>query len=166
MEPSAAGHSTPRVLRLVNAGDGPQTSLLQSVNTPGSRRAGAQRVARANRQASRLDDDDVRWVFAQQVREALEGGRAAILRPDRRRDLVAAGVRQGLRPFDANLVIAIVQDQARETDAAVDAALPPGLRMVRAPRPPAGIPPLAVLAAAILILAGLMAATLIAWVMG
>ncbi|MBL8964686.1 MAG: hypothetical protein KF787_02305 [Phycisphaeraceae bacterium] len=161
MEPSAAGHPTPRVLRLVNAGDGPQTSLLRSGNTPGTRR-----VVRANREASRLEDDDVRWVFAQQVREALEGGRAAILTPDRRRDLVAAGVRQGLRPFDANLVIAIVQDQAREPDEAVNAAIPPGLRMVRAPRPPAGIPSLAVVAAAILILAGLMVATLVAWLMG
>ncbi|MCA9294405.1 MAG: hypothetical protein KDA20_11390 [Phycisphaerales bacterium] len=50
---------------------------------------------------------------ALRVADALEGGRAAILRPERRRELVANAQAMGLRPFDANLIIAIVQDGAR-----------------------------------------------------
>lgn len=70
-------------------------------------------VARANLLASGMAPLDARWIMARRVAEALEGGRAAILRPERRRELVAAGVRLGLRDFDANLVIAIVQDGRR-----------------------------------------------------
>ncbi len=50
---------------------------------------------------------------ARMAADAIEGGRAAIIRPEVRRRLVAAAVGMGLRPFDANLVIAIVQDDAR-----------------------------------------------------
>ncbi len=37
----------------------------------------------------------------------------AVLRPGVRQNLVAVGSALGLRPFDTNLVIAIVQDRAR-----------------------------------------------------
>jgi hypothetical protein len=43
----------------------------------------------------------------------LEGGRTALLTPDRRRRLVTLATKMGLRPFDAALIIAIVQDAAR-----------------------------------------------------
>ncbi len=51
--------------------------------------------------------------FADDVRKSIEGGRAAILRPERRRELFTRATSLGLRPFDATLVIAIVQDAAR-----------------------------------------------------
>lgn len=53
---------------------------------------------------------DPRWVLAIRAAEQLQG---ALLTPDRRDKLVRLGRVLGLRPFDANLVIAIVQDQAR-----------------------------------------------------
>lgn len=87
-------------------------------------------AARENRLASELSPEDARIILAARVAEAIEGGKAAMLRPDRRRELVAAGVRMGLRPFDSNLVIAIVQDAAR-TDAA-DPAMDHRLALVRA----------------------------------
>ncbi len=70
-------------------------------------------VARENRQASSIDALDGRWVFACRVATSIEGGRAAILRPEARERLLAQANRLGLRPFDANLIIAIVQDSAR-----------------------------------------------------
>jgi hypothetical protein len=60
-----------------------------------------------------LRHDDPRWVLAAHAQLSLEGGRAAILSPDRRRRLMSLARRTGLRPFDAALVIAIVQDAAR-----------------------------------------------------
>ncbi|MEM8736865.1 MAG: hypothetical protein AAGG38_00060 [Planctomycetota bacterium] len=53
---------------------------------------------------------DSRWVLAVRVAEELEG---AILPPDKRDRLVKLGKMFGLTAFDANLIIAIVQDQAR-----------------------------------------------------
>jgi hypothetical protein len=53
---------------------------------------------------------DPRWVLAIRVSEQLEG---TILRPDKRERLVKLGKLLGLTAFDANLIIAIVQDQAR-----------------------------------------------------
>lgn len=70
-------------------------------------------IAKANLLAGGMSPLDARWVMARRVAEQLEGGRAAVLAPDRRRSLIAAAVRLGLREFDANLVIAIVQDGRR-----------------------------------------------------
>jgi len=95
-------------LRLVRADDGP--NLVESQ----ARRA----VEHENRRAARLaytqaNDDDVRRVLAMRTADLLEGGRAAILPPHERQDLVKTGHKLGLRPFEANLVIAVVQDAAR-----------------------------------------------------
>lgn len=51
----------------------------------------------------------------------MEGGKAALLRPERRRELFHRAEDMGLRPFDANLVIAIVQEAARRGE---DATIP------------------------------------------
>jgi len=51
--------------------------------------------------------------FALLVSTQLQGGPAAILTPERRRRLVAGACRGGLTPFDANLVIAMVQHDSR-----------------------------------------------------
>lgn len=53
---------------------------------------------------------DPRWVLAVRTAGALQG---AVLPPERRQALIELGRSFGLSVFDANLVIAIVQDQAR-----------------------------------------------------
>ncbi len=58
---------------------------------------------------------DPRWVLAVRVNYALDGGRAAILDPQSRAVLIDLAKLLGLRPFDANLIIAIVQDSKRQT---------------------------------------------------
>jgi len=112
LQPTQTRH--PSALRLVRPGLDPNPPR---VVVDQARRD----AARENRLASELSPEDARVILAARVADAIEGGKAAMLRPDRRRDLVAAGVRMGLRPFDANLVIAIVQDAAR-SDAAHPAA--------------------------------------------
>lgn len=59
---------------------------------------------------------DARFRFASEVARHLEGGKAAILRPERRDVLIASAVRDGILAFDANLVIALVQDATRRGD--------------------------------------------------
>lgn len=63
--------------------------------------------------AAAMSATDARWVMAVQASRAIEGGRSAVLRPEVRARLVSSATRMGLRPFDANLVLAIVQDAAR-----------------------------------------------------
>jgi hypothetical protein len=53
---------------------------------------------------------DPRWVLATRTAEQLEGD---VLRAESRAALIRLGRLMGLSVFDANLVIAIVQDQAR-----------------------------------------------------
>lgn len=92
---------------------------------PGSpqrlRLAGTSRAIAAVRQADRearqkaeeaqlTGSSDPRWVLAVRVGQELEG---TLLRPERREKLIQMGKLLGLSPFDANLIIAIVQDQAR-----------------------------------------------------
>ena len=57
-----------------------------------------------------LPAGDPRWVLAVRVSESLQG---ATLPPERRRRLIKMGRVFGLTEFDTNLIIAIVQDQAR-----------------------------------------------------
>ncbi|MEM1165243.1 MAG: hypothetical protein AAGI30_03025 [Planctomycetota bacterium] len=103
----AAAPLTPRRsgLRLVGA-DGRETQAGASSDA-------ARAVSRENAAAARLSATDARWIMALRVYEQLEGGRSAILQPSKRRRLVEIGRALGLRPFDANLVIAVVQDAAR-----------------------------------------------------
>jgi hypothetical protein len=58
---------------------------------------------------SGLDPQDPRWVLAMQTEARLQG---ATLTPERREQLLRSGSKMGLRPFESNLVIAIVQDRA------------------------------------------------------
>jgi hypothetical protein len=64
----------------------------------------------AHVESSHIDPRDPRWVLAQQTQARLQG---AMLTPQRRDELLASGRRLGLRSFEANLVIAVVQDRAR-----------------------------------------------------
>jgi len=62
---------------------------------------------------------DPRWVLALRVRETLEG---RMLRPDARQRLIRLGRLLGMTGFEANLVIAIVQDGARRGQGLGEAA--------------------------------------------
>jgi hypothetical protein len=130
----------------------------------------ALQVVRENRLAAHagslhpqdIDAGDPRWVLAMQTRARLQG---ALLTPERRGELMRCGRDLGLRAFESNLVIAVMQDRARRPHAPVAAPRSIGLIGVRAapvgtvPAPPAArrSPWLASLIAAVLIAAGIIA---------
>ncbi|MBL0869451.1 MAG: hypothetical protein IBJ18_02625 [Phycisphaerales bacterium] len=113
----AAGALYASVLRVQAVGDAPalggtiDTSPDAQLNL--QQRQQKREVARENLLASALPTTDVRWILATKAAQAIEGGRAALLRPEARKRLLSEARSMGLRPFDANLVLAIVQDQAR-----------------------------------------------------
>jgi len=72
--------------------------------------ASASKTEIRNPQAEILPPTDPRWLLALRTAELLQG---PILPPAQRERLVRLGQVLGLSPFDANLVIAIVQDRAR-----------------------------------------------------
>lgn len=78
------------------------------------------------------DTADPRWVLAVRTAEMLQG---TVLPPAARERLLHVGKILGLTPFDANLVLAIVQDQARRGHAPAycPTAGEPQLRMVPLP---------------------------------
>ncbi|MFU8828856.1 MAG: hypothetical protein ACNA8P_05405 [Phycisphaerales bacterium] len=90
-----------------------------------------QRIEQENRKSATLSPDDARQIVAMRIARALEGGRAAILTPDIRHDIVTEARRMGLRPFDANLIIAIVQDRARCAQPTDQIASDSRIRLVR-----------------------------------
>lgn len=57
-----------------------------------------------------LKADDPRWILALETRAKLQG---ALLSPADRQRLLEEGLQLGLTVFDANLILAIIQDQAR-----------------------------------------------------
>ena len=118
-------HARSSVLRLVERDErdamsdgsrgGGRDALARLSGESEMRRAAA--IARENQAASGAGLDDERLLFASRVAKSLEGGRAACLPPEKRQKLVAAAIDEGMRPFDANLIIAIVQDGARRGEA-------------------------------------------------
>ena len=76
---------------------------------------------------------DPRWVLAVRTAECLQGN---ILSPERRERIIHMARMFDLTPFDANMIIAIVQDQARRGIAPhlCAAAGEPQLRMITPPR--------------------------------
>jgi hypothetical protein len=148
------------VLRLVNGDRAPEAAPWRRRH---SERA---RVRSENLSAARLDPTDARWVLAVRASRELEGGNAAILAPERRRRLVAFALGIGLRAFDANLVIAIVQDAARCGLPALGEMTESRLTMVAEPtRARAGDRrSTAVMLAASVLLAGAMFWGLLAWI--
>jgi hypothetical protein len=122
---STARAHTP-VLRLVNGERAFRAPPLPRAHTA------ARRITSENRAASGIDARDARWIVAVGAARSIEGGAAAILPPDRRRRLVSMAVTLGLREFDANLVIAIVQDAARAGLPALGRTTEERLALVRA----------------------------------
>lgn len=122
------------VLRLVHADEagGGRMSPQRNNRADGSSRTG---VARENRAAADLSALDARWVLAVQVAKEIDlsgAPGAGVLAPERRRNLVRLATRMGLRAFDANLVIAIVQDGCRSGDGALSRDVSDRLLLVRA----------------------------------
>jgi hypothetical protein len=142
------------------------TAAVRLVGLGDREHADAERsVAQANRLASGMRPDDARWVLALKVSQALEGGRAAILTPERRQALLTHGRRIGLRDFDANLLIAIVQDGKRSGRGALHLAVEERLAALPEPGPiqPTNLWPWAIAA---MILAATLLFALQNWITG
>jgi hypothetical protein len=156
-EPAAvwpASHTAP-------ASPGPQ----RLVGVGDRERATAERdVALANRLASGMRPDDARWVLALRVAGALEGGKAAVITPERRQGLISAGRRVGLRDFDTNLLIALVQDGRRSGRGALNLDVEKRLALLPEPEHTPDAPRWWLWASATLILAGSVLLALQAWV--
>lgn len=86
--------------------------------------------------AAGLDPHDPRWILAMQTQARLQG---ATLTSDRRDQLMRSGKRLGMRPFETNLIIAIVQDRARIGQPVATAQ--PTLRLMRDIEAPAQAAP-------------------------
>jgi len=101
-------------LRLVGVGDSPAGPRLNAPHAVQRDEAAARRgIAHANLDAAinhTLDPQDPRWQVALETASSLEG---SLLTFERRRKVLAFAHRVGVRPFDANLIIAAVQDRAR-----------------------------------------------------
>lgn len=87
-------------------------------------------VRRANIESSVLSEQDARLILARRTEELLEGGPAARLSPERRERIAGLATKLGLRPFDASLIIAVVQDGARRQEGVADAPTQGRLAMV------------------------------------
>ena len=67
-------------------------------------------LARETARDPGFDPTDARWQLATETQRALQG---AVLAYEDRRRLLGLANRLGIRAFDANLILAIVQDRAR-----------------------------------------------------
>jgi hypothetical protein len=92
----------------------PHLRLVGAADWWGDARTRARRaVADENRAAAAnrgLSPTDPRWALAARAYSQLQG---SALTQERRLQVMRTARRLGVRPFDANLIIAIVQDQAR-----------------------------------------------------
>lgn len=85
--------------------------------------AGAAVIAenrRAARQQPSLEPADPCWVLAARTYAEMHG---STLTPEKRQRVLRTADRLGVRPFDANLIITVVQDRVRRGEP-LDAALP------------------------------------------
>jgi hypothetical protein len=118
-----------RTLRPVR--EGTRATTLRAVDDDRARF----NVARENRQAATqldLDPTDPRWVLAVRTASQIEGG---VLTPERRERVMRTADQLGVRPFDAGIIIAMVQDRVRRGGGLGD--LPPQLGLLSNPvRPP------------------------------
>jgi hypothetical protein len=116
-------------LRLVNTGVDAAAPALHTRNA----RRYANAVTTENCAAAQLAPTDARWAIAAATAAAIEGGTAAIIRPESRQRLVSLATSLGLRPFDANLIIAIVQDAARSGAGPLGPSVADRLTLIREP---------------------------------
>lgn len=85
-------------------------------------------LARETARERDFDPNDARWRLATETQRALQG---AVLAYEDRRELLALANRLGIRAFDANLILAVVQDRARRGEPLESAA--PTVAMVPKP---------------------------------
>lgn len=100
--------------------------LIAAPPAPERVRAAAREVARENAYAASLSASEAREILTLRVTELLQGGRAAILTPERRARAIRIARMLGVRDFDAHLVIAVVQDRARRGEIAISGAASSG----------------------------------------
>jgi hypothetical protein len=115
--------STP-YLRLVRDGARTQArTMAPPPATPDPRFEPQRRAVARENQAARhnlgLDPTDPRWKLALRAYAQLEG---TALTPERRRQVERTAATLGVRPFEANVIMAIVQDHARHGRGLPDAA--------------------------------------------
>lgn len=79
----------------------------------------ARENARARALDSAFDPTDSRWMLAIETQRALQG---AVLAYEDRKRLLGLATKLGIRAFDANLIVAVVQDRARRGESLEDAA--------------------------------------------
>ena len=150
-----------RLLRLVPAEAAHRARLSAPAAQP--RTGTVIPVQTANRPL--LQSGDARWVLAVQAAASIQGGRAAVLSPERRRRLQAIAANLGLRPFDATLVLAVVQDAARTGSDPLNAETEQRLALIRPAEPGAtDRERVLTMATASLALGAAMFAALLAWV--
>ncbi len=77
-----------------------------------------------------IEPSDARWLLAARVALALDGGRAGLLTPEQRDAVLRFAGRLGVRPFDAHVIIALVQDRARRGEPALGGELAEQLLLV------------------------------------
>jgi hypothetical protein len=120
-------------------------------------------VAAENRSASvALSPTDPRWVLAARAYSNLQG---PTLTPERRERLMRTAKQLGVRAFDANVIIAIVQDHARRGSGSLhDAA--PTLALLSPPEPPAATRSIWTRWLAAVIIAATATVMLILWLVG
>lgn len=112
----------------------PQLRLVGGADwgeAPSREAAARASVERENRSAAAnisLQPTDPRWVLAARAYAQLQG---ATLSMERRQRVMRTAGRLGVRPFDASLIIAIVQDRARRGEGLQSAA--PTLALVAPP---------------------------------
>lgn len=137
---------------------GPRSSVLSISSLPAAVAPSARRreIEAENLSAAALPPLTAQALFAATVRQSIEGGSSALLPFDRRRRLLVAASKLGLRTFDANLIIALVQEQSRAEGADEPEALPRRAGVRVAPWPGEDLPekkanPMAALAVALLL---------------
>lgn len=113
-------------------------------------------LARESARTPAFNPADARWTLASETQRALQG---AVLAYEDRRRLLALANKLGVRAFDANLILAIVQDRARRGETLESAAHTIAVIPMPAPRATSWMP---VWVVAIMV-AMLVDATLIAW---
>ncbi len=121
-------------MRLVGGEDAPAGDVRTEPSARRPRPDQSRReVARANLEASvnnELDPRDPRWMVAVEAASKMEG---SLLSFEHRRAVLAFAAKVGVRPFDANLIIAAVQDRARRGEDVEEAM--PTVALTARPRP-------------------------------
>ncbi len=166
---ASPGGDTPRRSRL-SIREAREAAPVDERPSPAHVDAVTRENAAAARSVAALTPGDARWVFAVRVAAALEsnpkGTPLGLLSPEKREGLLATAAKLGLRPFDANLVVAILQDSARRGlhPLGPDAAS----RLELIPRPEPRRPSTlntALAASSSVLLAAAMLLTLLGWVL-